>query len=170
NNTGTKLWDYQAKDDIYSVAISPDTSFIAAGSWDDTLYVLDMEGKEFWNASCGGNINCVSISLDSSTLAAASDDGSAYLFERNPMVFARLFGDSFLSNKEIRESDIDKERETGIPLNEGTSTTEGIENIVEIASASSGENSADINNKANLGTENYGSLGDSSELSGLLNF
>src|SRR5690606_4071105 len=116
------------------------------------------------------NINCVSISLDSSTLAAASDDGSAYLFERNSTVFARLFGDSFLYSKEIRESDLDKEGETGIPLNEGTATTEGIENVVEIASASSGENSADINNKADLGTENYGFLGDSSELSGLLNF
>ena len=108
NSTGTKLWDYKVKDDVYSVAISPDASFIAAGSWDDTLYVLNLDGKEFWNCSCGGNINDVSISRDSSALAAASDDGAAYLFERNSTVFAQLFRDArFLSGEGL-----------GLPLKE----------------------------------------------------
>ena len=160
NSTGTKLWDYKVKDDVYSVAISPDSSFIAAGSWDDTLYVLDLDGKEFWNYSCGGNINDVSISRDSSALAAASDNGAAYLFERNSTVFARLFKDSrFLSGDGL-----------GLPLKEGTAVTGGIENVVEIASASSGKVPGDTKSENDHAAESSASTESSSRLQGLLNF
>jgi WD40 repeat protein len=171
NSTGTKLWDYQAKDDIYNVAISPDTSFIAAGSWDDTLYVLNMEGDEFWNYSCGGNINTVSISCDSSALAAGSDDGAAYLFKRNSTVFARLFGDErFLSGEKLKELSLDQDGGIELPLKAGKSTTRGIENVVEIASASSGKVAGDIKSEDDPAAENSTSAKSSSKLSGLLTF
>ncbi|HET8688148.1 MAG TPA: hypothetical protein VFM18_16050, partial [Methanosarcina sp.] len=168
NSTGTKLWDYKVKDDVYSVEISPDSSFIAAGSWDDTLYVLNMEGDELWNCSCGGNINSVSISRDSSVLAAGSDNGTAYLFERNSTVFARLFGDErFLSREGLKELYLDK---TELPSKEGTTTAEGIENVVEITPASSGTVSGDTKSEVDPAGEDSASAESSPKLSGLLNF
>ena len=66
--------------------------------------------------------------------------GQQYLFERNSTAFALLFGDErFLSRESTQESDTIKAGETGLPLKEDTTTTGGVENIVEIASASSGK-------------------------------
>ena len=122
--------------------------------------MLDLDGNEFWNYSCGGNINSVSVSLDSSTLAASSDDGAAYLFERNSSVFARLFGNEyFLSGEGL-----------GLPLKEGIVVTGGIENVVETASASSGEVSDDIKDETDPAIESSASIESSSRLSGLLTF
>jgi WD40 repeat protein len=171
NSTGTKLWDYKTKDDVYSVAISPDASFIAAGSWDDTLYVLNMEGDEFWNYSCGGNINSVSISHDSSVLAVGSDDGAAYLFERNSTVFARMFGDErFLSREGLKDLCLDKEVETGLPLKEDRVTTGGIENVVEIASTSSGKVSGNTKSENNHAADNSTSAESSLKLPEMFHF
>lgn len=130
-----------------------------------------MEGNEFWNYSCGGNINSLSISRDSSTLVAGSDAGAAYLFERNSTAFALLLGDeSFLSQEDTQESDTIKAGETGLPLKEGTAMTGGVENIVEIASASTGKAPVDIKNNENSAVENSASAKSSPKLLEFLDF
>jgi len=127
------------KDDVYAVEIAPDSSFIAAGSWDDNVYALKMDGKELWNYSCGGNINSLDISRDSSTLAVGSDAGAVYLFRRNAIAFARLLGDeSFLQKETVKGKDTTLEEKTIIPIKENTAVTGGIENRVEDLTPSTG--------------------------------
>ncbi len=73
------LWSYKTGDDVRSVSISSDGSYIAAGS-DDNVYLFDREGNLLWSHKTGGYVRSVSISSDGSYIAAGSDDDKVYLF------------------------------------------------------------------------------------------
>jgi hypothetical protein len=60
--------------------------------------------------------------------------------------------------------------ETGLPLKGSTATTGGIENVVEIASASSGKMSGDTKSEDDPAAENSASTESSLKLPELLNF
>jgi len=78
---GEPLWDYETGDYVYSVAISSDGSYIAAGSDDYYVYLFDNEGDLLWDYETGGDVNSVAISSDGSYIAAGSDDYYVYLFD-----------------------------------------------------------------------------------------
>jgi len=149
------------------VEIAPDSSFIAAGSWDDSIYALNMSGKELWNCSCGGNINSLDVSRDSSTIAAGSEAGAVYIFKRNATAFALLSGDaSFLPEEPVKTEDSSLE-ENIQPVEETPVDTGGIENLVEDAAASSGDKKENIKTGGKLGMEELPSEKSSSSIFGI---
>ena len=98
-------------DSINSVAISPDGRFIASGSWDNSITVLDMYTKEqvhhFSNAhsstislfcmhthSLIANINSVAISADGRFIVSGSDDNSIKVFDMQTKEQLRHFSDA----------------------------------------------------------------------------
>ena len=75
------LWSYETDGGVYSVTISSDGSYIAAGS-DYKVYLFDREGNLLWSYKTGGWVVSVAISSDGSYIAAGSEDGKVYLFDR----------------------------------------------------------------------------------------
>jgi WD40 repeat protein len=69
---------------VYSVSISSDGSYIAAGSGDGKVYLFSRSSSTpLWSYQTG-NVGCsVSISSDGSYIAAGSIDGKVYLFSRS---------------------------------------------------------------------------------------
>jgi len=76
------LWSYKTGADVLSVSISSDGSYIAAGSYDDKVYMFDREGNLLWSYKTGGDVDSVSISSDGSYIAAGSVDNKVYMFDR----------------------------------------------------------------------------------------
>ncbi len=75
---------YKTDGSIYSVSITPDGSYIAAGSSDNKIYLFDRSGKLLWSYETGSWVWSVSITPDGSYIVAAGGgDGNVYLFDRN---------------------------------------------------------------------------------------
>ena len=74
------LWSYKTGDTVYSVSISSDGSYIAAGSRDNKVYMFDRAGNLLWSYETGASVLSVSISSDGSYIAARSGDDKVYLF------------------------------------------------------------------------------------------
>ena len=69
------LWSYETDWDVNSVSISSDGSYIAAGSEDSKVYLLDREGNLLWSYETlikGDSVLSVSISSDGSYIAAGT--------------------------------------------------------------------------------------------------
>ncbi len=78
------LWSYAAGDDIRSVSISSDGSYIAAGSDDGKVYLFSSASSTpVWSYTTGGWVRSVAISPDGNYLVAGSYDGNVYLFSRS---------------------------------------------------------------------------------------
>ncbi|MFW6185749.1 MAG: WD40 repeat domain-containing protein [Halobacteriota archaeon] len=78
-NEPKKEWRYKVEDYMWGAAVSPDGSYIAAGSSDGNIYFFDRKGKLLWTYRTGGYVWGVSISCDGKLVAAGSSDGHIYL-------------------------------------------------------------------------------------------
>jgi outer membrane protein assembly factor BamB len=65
------------------VAISADGEYLAAGSWDNNVYLFDKDsGTPLWNYNTGDGVRSVAISKDGEYIAAGSWDNNVYLFDK----------------------------------------------------------------------------------------
>lgn len=72
-------------DIVWSVAISSDGQYVAAGGWDHTRRVSlfsRKSGTPLWNYSTGLGVKSVAVSSDGQYIASGSDDRRLYLFNR----------------------------------------------------------------------------------------
>ncbi len=76
------LWSYETGDDVWSVSITPDGGYVAAGSYDKKVYLFDRSGRLLWSYRTGGIVWEISISSDGKYIAAGSEDNKVYLFDR----------------------------------------------------------------------------------------
>ncbi|MEM3341656.1 MAG: PQQ-binding-like beta-propeller repeat protein, partial [Thermoplasmata archaeon] len=76
------IWKFRAAKAIHGVSISHNSRYVAAGSADYHVYILD-SGKVVWKYGCGGIIWSVSISGDGRFVVAGSEDTNVYFFERS---------------------------------------------------------------------------------------
>jgi WD40 repeat protein len=78
------LWRYATGNTIFSVSISSDGSYTAAGSDDHKVYLFSKDSSTpLWSYKTGGNVKSVTISSDGSYIAAGSDDHKVYLFSKD---------------------------------------------------------------------------------------
>ncbi len=74
------LWKYKTGGDAYSVGVSSNADYVAIGSWDGYVYLLNRSGQLFWKYNIG-SVGDVAISEEH--VAAASyliQEGTLYLF------------------------------------------------------------------------------------------
>ncbi|MEM2902441.1 MAG: PQQ-binding-like beta-propeller repeat protein [Candidatus Bathyarchaeia archaeon] len=85
------VWRYTATGSVTSVAISSNGLYVAVGSKDGFIYLLDrLRGDKLWKYAVWSRINDVSISEDGSYVVAGGSNGILYFFDRN------LTGNSYL--------------------------------------------------------------------------
>lgn len=75
------LWKYKTGDDAYSVGVSSNADYVAIGSWDGYVYLLNRSGQLFWKFKMKGSTEDVAISEN--YVAATSyliREGTLYLF------------------------------------------------------------------------------------------
>jgi PKD repeat protein len=78
------MWKYATGNTVFSVSISSDGSYIAAGSDDYKVYLSSKDSSiPLWSYKTGGNVKSVTISSDGSYIAAGSDDRKVYLFSKD---------------------------------------------------------------------------------------
>ena len=73
------IWSYRTGE-VKAVAWSPDGSMLAAGNWNNKVYVFSGGGELLWSRKVGGSVYAVAWSPDGSMLAAGSSDGKVYVF------------------------------------------------------------------------------------------
>ena len=66
-------WTFNTGGWAKSVSISKDGRYIAAGSGDTYIYLIDMDGEKIWSHQTRGLVKNVAISGNGSNVAAASD-------------------------------------------------------------------------------------------------
>lgn len=81
NNNSVPLWEYTTGDSIYSVAITDDSGYVAVGSKDYSVHLLDGDGTALWSYATGGNVLSLDFSVDGEELAVGSD--KVYLFDKD---------------------------------------------------------------------------------------
>ena len=82
NREGKLLWNYTVGW-VNSVSITPDSSYIAAGSG-PSVYLFNKKGKLLWSYETGDDVRSVAITPDGSYIAAGSWYGYVYLFAATP--------------------------------------------------------------------------------------
>ena len=76
-------WNYTTGDLVRSVAISADGEYIAAGSFDDKVYLFDKDSNTpLWNYTTENYVTSVAISADGEYIVAGSEDWKVYLFDK----------------------------------------------------------------------------------------
>jgi len=85
--SANSIWSYTTGDGLYSVAISSDGQYIAAGGWDNKTYLFSKDSSTpLWNYTTGGWVRSVAISSDGQYIAVGSgtpfNDGNLYLFNK----------------------------------------------------------------------------------------
>jgi WD40 repeat protein len=76
-------WSYQTGAEVWSVSISSDGNYIAAGSGDNRVYLFSRSSGLLWSYQTGGLVYSISISSDGNYIAAGSWDNRVYLFSRS---------------------------------------------------------------------------------------
>ena len=74
-------WVNRASNNVYSLDISPDGSYIVVGSRDYKVYLIDREGVLLWSYKTQSYVESVAISLDMRHIAVGSD--KIYFFSKN---------------------------------------------------------------------------------------
>jgi WD40 repeat protein len=81
--TKEPLWSYNAGGAVWSVAISSDGNYIAAGSEDNKVYLFSRaSGTMLWSYKTGNWVHLVAISSDGNYIVTGSWDDEVYLFSR----------------------------------------------------------------------------------------
>jgi hypothetical protein len=93
------VWKFPINGDIYGVSISDDVKYIAVGSQNSNIYLLNREGTLLWKYSTKGSVTDVAISADGQYIAAISD--KLYLFNSRGTL---LWSDPKYSNNKISMS------------------------------------------------------------------
>ncbi|MBN2013894.1 MAG: hypothetical protein JW778_01820 [Candidatus Altiarchaeota archaeon] len=81
-----RLWDHSVRDDVYSVDVSYNGSFVAVGAGgrhitdDNFIYFFDRGGRLLWKRLVDWNIYSLSLSDDGGFVLAGSRSGVVYLF------------------------------------------------------------------------------------------
>lgn len=75
-----KEWTHKTEDYMWGAAVSPDGSYIVAGSSDGNIYFLNSKGKLLWTYQTKGYVWGVTASSDGKLVVAGSSDGHIYLF------------------------------------------------------------------------------------------
>ena len=73
-------WIYETGGTVWSVAISDDGNYIAAGAWDNNVYFLDREGNLLWKNEVSDKVWCLALSGDGNYVAVGCKDKKFYLF------------------------------------------------------------------------------------------
>jgi WD40 repeat protein len=85
--TNDPLWVLAINDkydiDVNTVDISRDGSYIAAGTENNYVYLIDKSGQCLWKYSAKGAIYEVAISEDGQYVSAGGFDGNLYYFEKS---------------------------------------------------------------------------------------
>lgn len=82
------LWSYTAGDNVYGVALSADAEYIALGSWDERMYLLNKKGELLWEFKPGGGVHDVAMTQDGEWIAFLSytyDTTTVHLFDKDGM-------------------------------------------------------------------------------------
>jgi WD40 repeat protein len=81
--SANSIWSYTTGEILFSVAISSDGQYIAAGGKDNKTYLFSKDSSTpLWNYTTGGWVRTVAISSNGQYITAGSDDGKIYLFDK----------------------------------------------------------------------------------------
>ena len=81
--SANNIWSYTTGELLFSVAISSDGQYVAAGGKDNKVYLFDKASSTpLWNYTTGGWILSVAISSDGQYIAAGGWDHKVYLFNK----------------------------------------------------------------------------------------
>jgi len=81
--SANSIWSYATGEILFSVAISSDGQYVAAGGKDNKVYLFDKASSTpLWNYTTGGWILSVAISSDGQYIAAGGKDHKVYLFNK----------------------------------------------------------------------------------------
>jgi WD40 repeat protein len=96
NLTNGIAWNVTFEEDIFSIARSADGGYIACGSKDGHIYLLNRDQRQVWNYRTGGAlIGDIAISSDGARIAALSEDGMLYYLSRSGrMLWSKSIGRS----------------------------------------------------------------------------
>lgn len=92
--SGDTLWEYPVGSDIYSIALSSNGEYLAAGGFNSLLYLFNQSGMVLWKYGesdhiLNNTVSNVAISRNGSTIAASCDDGYQYIFSRDGKVLSK---------------------------------------------------------------------------------
>lgn len=79
------LWKYATGDSVYGVGVSSNGEYVAAGSSDNRVYLLNKTGDLLWNYRTKGGVRDVAITPDAGAIVAVSfliPDGHLYLLDK----------------------------------------------------------------------------------------
>jgi len=79
NKQGKLLWSYNIGNDVRSISVSSDGSYIAVGPEDDNIYLLNKEGKLLCKYETSGWVDSVSVSSDGFYIVAGSDNNIYFI-------------------------------------------------------------------------------------------
>jgi hypothetical protein len=88
NGNGLRLWNYVVRGSLYSLAVSGNGSFVAAGAGNDSrrgdnfIYFFEVGGKLLWKQPVDWNIYSLSMSSDGGFILGGSSSGRLYLLNR----------------------------------------------------------------------------------------
>lgn len=85
DDAGKLLWDQKIGYTVSSVSITPDGSYIAAGSWDKKVHIFSKSGEHLNEFKTEGNVWSVSITPDGKNVVAGSTDAYVYFLDVNSM-------------------------------------------------------------------------------------
>lgn len=74
-------WNFNADSLIHSVAVSADSSRVAMGTRNGTVYYLDHDGKELWTFDTGGTVFALALSADGQRVLAATESRKSFLLD-----------------------------------------------------------------------------------------
>jgi len=79
-SAGDLLWSVQTGSGVRALAMTPDGSRVAAGSYNGKVYMLDAEGGLLWSVQIGGSGSAImAMTPDGSRVAAGYRGGKVYL-------------------------------------------------------------------------------------------
>lgn len=76
------LWRYETGGQIFTLAISADGSYTAAGGYENVIYLLRSDNVLLWSYRTNSSIHSVAISADGSYIAVGNGEG-VYFFSRD---------------------------------------------------------------------------------------
>ena len=85
DDQGKLLWSQKIGYTVSSVSITPDGSYIAAGSWDNKVHIFSKSGEHLKEFKTEGKVWSVSITPAGKNVLAGSTDTYVYFLDVNAM-------------------------------------------------------------------------------------